>query len=83
MKGTRLIAGIVIAIHLVMSLALIALILLHSGKGGGLSDAFGGGAGPLGDLGGSTMAERNLNRLTVAVAVMFAITTFALAWVLE
>ncbi len=39
--------------------------------------------GPLGDLGGSTVAERNLDRLTVAVAVMFAITTFALAWVLE
>lgn len=66
-----------------MSLGLIALILLHAGKGGGLSDAFGGGMGPLGGLGGSTVAERNLDRLTVSVAVMFAITTLALAWVLE
>ena len=82
-KGTRLIAGIVIAIHLIMSLGLIALILLHAGKGGGLSDAFGGGMGPLGNLGGSTVAERNLDRLTVVVAVMFAITTLTLAWVLE
>jgi preprotein translocase subunit SecG len=81
-KGTRLIAGIFITIHLIMSLALIALILLHAGKGGGLADAFGGGMGPLGNLGGSTVAERNLDRLTVVVAVMFAFTTLALAWVL-
>ena len=78
-----MIAGILVAIHLVMSLGLISLILLHAGKGGGLSDAFGGGMGPLGNLGGSTVAERNLDRLTVAVAVMFAITTLALAWVLD
>jgi preprotein translocase subunit SecG len=77
-----LIAGIFITIHLIMSLALIALILLHAGKGGGLADAFGGGMGPLGNLGGSTVAERNLDRLTVVVAVMFAFTTLALAWVL-
>lgn len=83
MKGSRLIAGIAIALHLIISLALIALILLHAGKGGGMSDAFGGGMGPLGNLGGSTVAERNLDRLTVLVAVMFSITTFALAWVLE
>jgi protein translocase SecG subunit len=38
--------------------------------------------GPLGNLGGSTVAERNLDRLTVVVAVMFAFTTLALAWVL-
>ena len=78
-----MIAGIFVAVHLVMSLGLISLILLHAGKGGGLSDAFGGGMGPLGNLGGSTVAERNLDRLTVTVAVMFAITTLALAWVLD
>jgi preprotein translocase subunit SecG len=77
-----LIAGIAIALHLIMSFGLIALILLHAGKGGGLSDAFGGGMGPLGNLGGSTVAERNLDRLTVVVAVLFAITTLTLAWVL-
>lgn len=75
--------GIFIAIHLVLSLALIALILLHAGRGGGLADAFGGGMGPLGGLQGSTLAERNLDRITVVVASMFAVTTLALAWVLD
>jgi len=78
-----LIAGIVVAIHIILSLALIALILLHAGRGGGLADAFGGGMGPLGNLGGSTVAERNLDRLTVSVALMFVVTTLALAWVLK
>ncbi|MEE9298892.1 MAG: preprotein translocase subunit SecG [Acidimicrobiia bacterium] len=78
-----MIAGILVSVHLIMSFGLIALILLHAGKGGGLSDAFGGGMGPLGGLGGSTVAERNLDRITVTVAVLFAITTLALAWVLE
>ena len=77
-----MLAAIVIVIHLILSLALIALILLHAGRGGGLSDAFGGGMGPLGGLGGSTVAERNLDRITVTVALMFAATTLALAWVL-
>ncbi|HLA67596.1 MAG TPA: preprotein translocase subunit SecG [Acidimicrobiia bacterium] len=78
-----MIAGIVVAIHIILSLALIALILLHAGRGGGLADAFGGGMGPLGNLGGSTVAERNLDRLTVSVALMFVVTTLALAWVLK
>ncbi len=77
-----MITGILVALHLVMSLGLISLILLHAGKGGGLSDAFGGGIGPLGNLGGSSVAERNLDRLTVGIAILFAITTLALAWVL-
>ncbi|OFW66694.1 MAG: preprotein translocase subunit SecG [Actinobacteria bacterium RBG_16_68_21] len=77
-----MIAGIFVAIHIILSLALIALILLHAGRGGGLAEAFGGGMGPLGNLGGSTVAERNLDRLTVTVALMFAATTLALAWVL-
>ena len=77
-----MITGILVALHLVMSLGLISLILLHAGKGGGLSDAFGGGIGPLGNLGGSSVAERNLDRLTVGIAILFAITTLALARVL-
>ncbi len=77
-----MIAGIFVALHLIMALGLISLILLHAGKGGGLADAFGGGMGPLGNIGGSTVAERNLDRLTVSVALMFAFTTLALAWVL-
>ena len=78
-----MLAAIFIAIHLLLSLTLIALILLHAGRGGGLSDAFGGGMGPLGNLGGSTLAERNLDRITVTVALLFAFTTLALAWVLD
>jgi preprotein translocase subunit SecG len=74
--------AIIISIHLILSLLLIALILLHAGRGGGLSDAFGGGMGPLGGTGGSTLAERNLDRITVTVAILFAATTLALAWVL-
>ena len=77
-----MITGIFVALHLIMALGLISLILLHAGKGGGLADAFGGGMGPLGNIGGSTVAERNLDRLTVSVALMFAVTTLALAWVL-
>lgn len=73
----------VISLHILFSLGLIALILLHAGRGGGLSDAFGGGMGPIGGLAGSTVVERNLDRLTVAVALLFTITTFALAWVLD
>ncbi len=45
------------------------LILLHKGKGGGLSDMFGGGMST--SLGGSSVAERNLDRFTVAVAVVW------------
>jgi preprotein translocase subunit SecG len=70
--------GIVITFHCILSVALIAFVLLHAGRGGGLSEAFGGGMGPLGGLSGSTVVERNLDRLTVVVAVLFAITTLTL-----
>lgn len=79
----RIVDATVITLHIILSLSLIALILLHAGRGGGLSDAFGGGMGPVGGLTGSTVVERNLDRLTVIVAVMFATTTLALAWVLK
>jgi preprotein translocase subunit SecG len=67
---------IVIAIHVVVSLLLIVLILLHSGRGGGLSDMFGGMSSA---TSGSTVVERNLDRITVATAVVFAFTTIILA----
>lgn len=70
--------GFIIALHVLLSMGLIALILLHAGRGGGLSDAFGGGMGPLGGLTGSTLVERNLDRITVSVGVLFAITTLVL-----
>ena len=51
------------------SLFLTLLILLHKGRGGGLSDMFGGGASS--SLGSSGVAERNLNRFTIAVALLW------------
>jgi preprotein translocase subunit SecG len=53
----------------VFSVALLLLILLHRGKGGGLSDLFGGGVST--GLGGSSMAERNLDRITVGLAIIW------------
>lgn len=54
-----------------MSLLLIPLVLLHKGKGGGLSDMFGGGI--TSSAGSSGVAERNLNRITVGVALVWAV----------
>lgn len=54
---------------IITSLLLVLLVLLHKGKGGGLSDMFGGGVSS--SLGGSTMAERNLDRLTVAIGIVW------------
>jgi preprotein translocase subunit SecG len=72
---------IVIAIHLIASCTLIGLVLLHSGKGGGLSDMFGGSVGATAL--GSAAAERNLDRITVVVALVFAFTTTGLAFLLD
>ena len=47
----------------------VLLILMHKGKGGGLSDMFGGGMST--SLGGSSVAERNLDRITIAIAVVW------------
>lgn len=69
--------AILIVIHLLVSAALVFLILLHSGKGGGMSDMFGGGF-QSGSMGGATLAERNLDRLTVFVGIAFAVTTVLL-----
>ena len=64
-------------IHVACSFFLIIFILLHSGRGGGLSDMFGGAAG--GSLAGSTVVERNLDRLTVVVSLIFTFTTLLLS----
>jgi len=52
------------------SLLLVLLVLLHKGKGGGLSDMFGGGV--TSSVGGSSVAERNLDRITIALALIWA-----------
>jgi preprotein translocase subunit SecG len=54
---------------LLTSLLLIGLVLLHKGRGGGLSDMFGGGVSS--GLGGSSVAERNLDRITIGVGVIW------------
>ncbi len=58
------------------SLGLIFLVLLHSGKGGGLSDMFGGGIGA--QTAGSTVVEQNLDRITIVTALVFVFSTVAL-----
>jgi len=73
--------NIVIVLHLLVSFVLVLLILLHAGRGGGMSDMFGGGMGPLGK--GSTVMERNLDRLSVGAAVAFGLTTLLLTWLLR
>ena len=63
------------------SLLLIALILLHRGKGGGLSNMFGGGV--TSSLGGSSVVERNLDRMTIAAAIVWMSSIIALGLLLK
>jgi len=58
------------------SLLMIMLVLLHKGRGGGLSDMFGGGVSS--SLGGSSVAERNLDRLTVGIGIIWFASVIAL-----
>jgi preprotein translocase subunit SecG len=68
---------LVIVINVASLVALIAGVLLHSGRGGGLSDMFGGGgAAAL----GSSAAERNLNRITTVFALIWVLTVIALGF---
>lgn len=60
----------------VLSVLLSLLILLHKGKGGGLSDMFGGGL--TANAGTSGVAERNLNRWTVGIAILWAVLIIAI-----
>jgi preprotein translocase subunit SecG len=71
---------ITIVINLLATFAMIAGILMHSGRGGGLSDMFGGGGGA---ALGSTAAERNLNRITFVFALIWFFTVVALGFLLQ
>jgi preprotein translocase subunit SecG len=64
-------------IQVIMSVILIFLVLLHSGKDAGLSGAFGIGGGGS-SLGGGSMVERNLDRATVFFGILWVLNTFAL-----
>ncbi|MFF1908215.1 preprotein translocase subunit SecG [Kitasatospora sp. NPDC058218] len=66
---------------IIFSLLMVLLVLLHKGKGGGLSDMFGGGAMSTG--GGSAVAERNLDRITVIVGVAWFACIIVLGLVLK
>ncbi len=64
-------------LQLVLSVGLIAGVLAHAGKDGGLSGAFGVGGGQ-GSLGGGSMMERNVTRWTIALAILWVLNTIAL-----
>jgi preprotein translocase subunit SecG len=68
---------VLVVIHVIASLLLIAFVLLHAGRGGGVSEMFGGGMQS--QAMGSTVMERNLDRITILTAVVFAGTTILLA----
>ncbi len=73
--------AILIVIHVIASLTLILFVLLHAGRGGGVSELFGGGMQS--QAMGSTVMERNLDRITVITAIVFAGTTILLAFRLK
>ena len=64
-----------------LGFALIFLVLIHSGRGGGLSDMFGGGLGA--SASASTVMEKNLDRLTVVVALVFTFNTLVLGFLID
>ena len=66
-----MLTGFIVVLHVIVSILLIMFILLKSGRGGGLSDMFGGGAS--GGMGGASIAERNLDRLTISVGLVWAV----------
>ncbi len=66
----------VIVIHLIASFGLIFFVLLHSGKSGGLSDMFGGGISST--FSSTSIIQKNLDRITIGLAIIFTITTILL-----
>lgn len=70
---------ITVFINVVSMFSLVVFVLLHSGQGGGLSDMFGGASGA---ALGSAAAERNLNRITTVIAIIWVMTTIALGFLL-
>jgi preprotein translocase subunit SecG len=66
----------ILVVDILACFGLVFLILMHSGKGGGLSDMFGGSVGQA--AAGSTVVEKNLDRITITVALIFAFSTLVL-----
>ncbi|MDQ3767588.1 MAG: preprotein translocase subunit SecG [Actinomycetota bacterium] len=73
--------GLIVAVHVIASLLLITFILFHAGRGGGVSEMFGGGMQS--QAMGSTVMEKNLDRITVITAIVFTATTILLAFRLQ
>jgi preprotein translocase subunit SecG len=69
--------AILLLLDIVSAGLLILFVLLHAGRGGGLSDMFGGQMG--GSMAGSTVVERNLDRITIVTAIVFTFCTILLA----
>jgi preprotein translocase subunit SecG len=76
LKEPAVLTVVYVVVEIISALSLVFLILMHSGKGGGLSDMFGGSVGAAAQ--GSTVVERNLDRITVTVALVFALTSLTL-----
>ena len=68
-------------LHVSIALGLVFFVLLHSGRGSGLSDMFGGALGAT--AAATSVGERNLDRITVVLAVSFAFTTISLGMFLR
>jgi preprotein translocase subunit SecG len=66
---------------IITSMLMVLLVLLHKGKGGGLSDMFGGGISS--NLGGSSVVERNLDRLTIGTGVIWFVSIVILGLLLK
>ena len=71
---------IVLVVNLLSLIAMVSGVLMHSGRGGGLSDMFGGGGGA---ALGSSSAERNLNRITFVFALVWVVTVIALGFLFQ
>ena len=67
---------VLVVFQVISALGMVVFVLLHSGKGGGLSDLMGGGVGSA--AAGSSVAERNLDRITILLALVFCFASVAL-----
>ena len=74
---------ILAVVQVFIAVVLIFLVLLHSGRGGGLSDLMGGSGGIASAAAGSTVMEKNLDRLTILAALVFGFSTVGLSLFLD
>lgn len=72
---------VILVIHIIVSLGLIIAVLLHSGKGGGLSSVLGGAGSSM--FSGSYIVEKNLDKITIVLGSVFAATTLTLVYLLK